>query len=224
MAKTYISAIIAAGGLLLAIAVARWDSRDPVRLLVFLALFVISAALKYRVPGIMGTYSPAFFFVLLGCVELPFSALICLSGLSGIVQCTWKPKLRPSAVQIVFNAASLIISAAAAFIVVQWVSMALASQPFVPVLIFATIVFYAVNTAIVSIVLALVEAKPISQIWGHWRAGSLAYYVFGASLATIVSSATGRATAWCLLLTAPLVLYVTLRYRARAAEPVSKAS
>ena len=65
-AKIYIGAVVAAGTSIAAYALYSWDSKDPIRFLAFLALFAGAALLKARIPGITGTYSPVFFFVLLG--------------------------------------------------------------------------------------------------------------------------------------------------------------
>lgn len=55
---------------------AHWDSKDPIRFGVFLALFVGAALLKGRIPGLTGTYSPVFFLALVGSHALSFSEAV----------------------------------------------------------------------------------------------------------------------------------------------------
>ena len=104
-AKAYIDAVIATGAATLASALLNWRSDSLGRFSVFLFFFIVAATLKCRVPGVTGTYSPVFFLALLGSVTLSFSEVAVASALAGIVQSTFRPKRRPSLIQVCFNAA-----------------------------------------------------------------------------------------------------------------------
>ena len=209
-AQAYIGAVVVTGSALLAFALAQWRSDDPLRFLVFLVLFAVAAALKCRVPGVTGTYSPVFFFVLLGCATLSFSEMAVASAVAGVVQCTFRQLRRPSLLQICFNAASIVICDLAAFAVVQNPVPALASP--VVSLTLAAVVLYVVNTSLVSIVLTLVERGRISEIWKHWCLGSLPYYVAGAIIAGATITAAAPVTSVVVMLIAPSILLVTIYY------------
>jgi hypothetical protein len=90
-----------------------------VRFSVFLILCTGAALLKGRIPGLTGTYSPLFFFILLGAHALSFSELMTVAGLAAVVQCTFNLRQYPSLAQIGFNAANTIISAASAFALIN---------------------------------------------------------------------------------------------------------
>jgi hypothetical protein len=118
-ARAYIDAVIATGAVTIAAALLDWQSNDPVRFSVFVFFFVAAATLKFRVPGVTGTYSPVFFFALLGSATLSFSEVAVVAAMAGVVQCIFRPRRRPSLIQVCFNAANLSFSSCAGLIVIQ---------------------------------------------------------------------------------------------------------
>src|ERR1035438_9491292 len=106
-------ALSAAGGATIVSTLLNWRSDSIVHYSVFLFLFIAAATLKCRVPGVTGTYSPVFFFALLGAATLSFSELAVASALAGIVQATFRPKRRPTLSEVCFNAANLALSSCA---------------------------------------------------------------------------------------------------------------
>jgi hypothetical protein len=117
--KAYIDAVVATGAATIASAVLNWRSDSLLHYSVFLFFFLAAATLKYRVPGVTGTYSPVFFFALLGSATLSFSEVAVASALAGIVQSTFRTKHRPSVIQVCFNAANLALSACAGLPIIQ---------------------------------------------------------------------------------------------------------
>src|SRR4029077_14171009 len=110
------------GGALAAVALANWDCCDLRLFSVFLVLFLGAALLKARIPGITGTYTPIFFFVLLGSEALSFPEVVTAAALAAIVQCTFNLKEFPSLAQIGFNASNTMISTTFAYLVIRWQS------------------------------------------------------------------------------------------------------
>jgi hypothetical protein len=217
-ARAYINSVIAAGLAIAASAVLRWNSQSPIRFTLFLALFAAAALLKGRIPGITGTYSPVFFFVLVGSRVLSFSEVVFAAGLAGIVQCTFLVQRYPSPIQVVFNAANMMISTACAFAFIhQGAAVSqipgFSDQPLIILLILGASVYYAVNTGLVSVVLTLVESKPLSDIWGHWCLWSLPYYIVGALIAAATLSAQNHLSLWVVGMVCPSVLLATVYYR-----------
>jgi hypothetical protein len=121
-AKVYIDAVIAAGTVTVASAVLYWKSASLLDFSIFVFLFVGAATLKCRVPGVTGTYSPVFFFALLGSTVLSFSEVAIASALAGIVQSFFRARRRPSLAQVCFNASNLALSSCAGLLIVQrWI-------------------------------------------------------------------------------------------------------
>jgi len=217
-ARAYINTVIAAGFAIAASALYHWESQSLTRFALFLALFIGAALLKGRIPGITGTYSPVFFFVLLGSRALSFSEVIVAAVLAGFVQCTVRAQQRPSPIQLAFNAANMTISAASAFVFIHpGVSgrqiPVLAEQPLVILLILGASVYYAVNTGLVSVVVTLVDGKPLNDVWRHWCLRSLPFYLIGALIAGATLSAQSQLSPWVVAMVCPSVLLATVYYR-----------
>lgn len=219
-ARTYIDAVIVLGTTVALYAVSRWNSTNLIQFSVFLALFAGAALLKGRIPGITGTYSPVFFFVLLGSQILSFSEVIFAAGLAGIVQCTLLVQRHPSPVQVAFNAANMMISTASAFAFIHREVLGLAEQPLMILLILGASVYYTVNTGLVSVVVTLVDAKPLNDVWRHWCLRSLPYYVGGSLIACATLSAQNQLSVWVVVMVCPSVLLITICYRYWLGESV----
>jgi hypothetical protein len=113
-AKAFIATVILTGFAATAFAIAQWRSDDTVRFAVFLALFLAAATLKCCVPGVAGTYSPVFYFALLGSTALSLPEVWIAGALAGMVQTVYKPKYQASLVKLCFNGANMALAAAAA--------------------------------------------------------------------------------------------------------------
>ncbi len=213
LTKVYLAIVLAAGTGTIALAFGHWRSDDPVRFAVFILLFAIAATLKGRVPGITGTFSPVFFFSLLGSAILSFPELAIASALGGIVQCTLKQTRRPSLIQVCFNAANLVLSTATGFVFIQRLLPGLNQQPQLLCFLLGAAVFYVVNTGLVSVVLTLFERGSLTRIWNHWCVGSLPYYLVGALIVGAAVSAHSATTFAAAILISPPMLLVTIYYR-----------
>jgi hypothetical protein len=212
-AKAYLFATIAAGAATLILGLAHWRSGDLTRFGVFLALFAIAATLNGKIPGVTGSYSPVFFFALLGSAMMSFAEVTVAAALAGVVQCVARRDVHPSAVRICFNAANLALSAASGFVFIQRLVPGLAGQPLLLCFLLGASVFYLVNTGLVSVALTLVEGGSLSCIWNHWCLGSLPYYLAGAFIVAATISANTAATFVGVLLVAPPMLLATIYYR-----------
>jgi hypothetical protein len=212
-AKAFISSVVATGVGISALALSHWDSQDWVRFSVFLTLCAGAALLKGRIPGLTGTYSPLFFFLLLGSHALSFSELVVIGGLAAIVQCTFNLRQYPCLSQIEFNAANTIISTALAFAFINRHVPGLTDLPLAILLILGASVYYLVNTGLVSIVLALVESKPLASVWRRWCLASLLFYITGALIAGAAIGALGQIKPSAAVLICPSILLLTIYYR-----------
>jgi hypothetical protein len=212
-AKLYIAAVIGTWAASMAFVLTHWQSESLAKFAVFLCLFVVAATLKYRVPGITGTYSPVFFFALLGSATLSLSEVAVAASCAGVVQCIFKPQRRPLPVQVLFNAATLSLSSSAAHLIVQPQILDLAPQPLMISLALAAAAMYVINTVLVSIVLTLVQRESLREVWKHWCLGSLPFYGAGVIIAAAALSAERQLTAVAALLVAPAILLTTIYFR-----------
>jgi hypothetical protein len=150
-----------------------------------------------------GTYSLTFLFVLIGVMELSFAETVTIAASSMIVQCAWRPAIRPSLTQIVFNAAAASVAAAAAY---QAAGATGDAGLLVPLLL-AAIVYFLVNTFLVSAILASVEQRGFRKTWGDWFRLSATYYLAGVVVAAIMI-VSNRHFGWAASLLALPMMYL----------------
>src|ERR1700676_273583 len=141
-AKIYIATVIATGAAATVFASANWHSDDPARFAMFLVLFLAAATLKCSVPGVQGTYSPIFFFALLGSTTLSLPEVWIASAMAAMVGTIYKPRYRPSLVKVCFNGANMALAAAAGYVFVQRIIPGLEDQPILLCLALGAAAFY----------------------------------------------------------------------------------
>jgi hypothetical protein len=127
--------------------------------------------------------SVSFVFVLVAVGQLNLLETLLLGGSATLVQCLWRTRTRPKVIQVLFNVATMLISSAAAWETGHAVSAAsytaLALAP-------AAMVYFALNSGMVSLVLALISAKPLLEVWKQAHLWTFPYYLVGAVIASMV--------------------------------------
>ena len=210
-AKAYIATVIVIGTAATVFALAHWHSDDPARFAMFLVLFLAAATLKCCVPGVAGTYSPIFFFALLGSTTLSLPEVWMASALAGMVGTVYKPKYKPSLAKVGFNGANMGLSTAAAYVFVQQVIPGLAEQPALVCLMLGAVAYYVVNTSVLSLVVALTEHGSFSATFRNMCVGSLPYFVVG----VLLTDATDPVAQVLAAVIVPSILLATYCYRSR---------
>jgi len=210
-AKAFIGCTALAGMAVLAAGFLHWESPNPARFAVFLLLGLLASAMKVRLPGITGTMSVSFLFILIGVAECTLSETLAVGCLSVLVQSFWKAQRRPSLVQVLFNVASHSLSIAAAYWAARSVVDASGMQALPLMLAVAASIFFVANTGLVSAVLSLTGQKPLKSVWQHCLSCVLPYYLAGAALAGLVIF-TSRTIGWVPSLMALPVMYLMYVY------------
>src|ERR1035437_2779405 len=106
-AKIYIGAIMVGGLVCFAHAMAGWSCQQPLPYLCLLAVALPASALKVFLPGITGTLSVSYVFVLLCILDFSYPETMLLACLAMVVQGLWRTKYRPKALHLVFNLANI---------------------------------------------------------------------------------------------------------------------
>src|SRR5947208_3282302 len=114
-ARVYIGLVYAAGAATLGYSLANWHSRNWIQYLVYCGVNLLAARMKMRLPGVMGTMSMNFFFVLVAIAGLGPSEAVLLGCLGIAAQTLLGAAERPRMVQLLFNIASMACSAAAGY-------------------------------------------------------------------------------------------------------------
>ena len=210
-AKTYIALVITAGFALLIAALAQWNSADPARFIAFLILGMLASTWKVKLPGITGTISGSFLFILIGVAAFRFSETVLLASAAALVQCVWRAKKNPLPVQIAFNVATLSASAGLAWFGAHAIFEKFVPHSLVLLMVPAACIFFVGDTGLVSGVIALVEQKSFLATWRECHGWSFPYYVLGAALAALIS-VSGRTSGWIASLFIVPAMYLLYAY------------
>lgn len=226
--KSYIALVIASGIALLLLGAESWSSANLKQFAIYLSLAALASALKVRIPGMEGTISPSFVFLLLGTVALPFSQVAVISLIAALVQSLWASAKRPRLVQVAFSAAALLLSSGLAYKFAHLVLAGSTTDSAVVCVILAGSTYFPVNSALVSMVIGLVEGKPFKQVFLRCYQLAFPYFMGGIAFAGLVSGAFAPSMLWkgaLMLLPAAVLAYLYFANRsvraASAAIPVS---
>ena len=91
------------------------SSKNIAEFICYLGIAILASRLKVNLPGITGTLSVNFLFILIGVLELSFSETLILGAVSMMAQCLFPD--RPNAIQVTFNVCAGSISTALAYVV-----------------------------------------------------------------------------------------------------------
>src|SRR5690349_20013860 len=114
-AKAFIEFMALHAGCCWAYALLHWQSSDSVQFLCYSTVAMLASALKVTLPGIDGTMSVNFLFILLGVMEMSFPETLVLGCAAVLVQCYWKPSRRLHPILIIFNTLQLAVAITAAY-------------------------------------------------------------------------------------------------------------
>jgi len=125
----------------------------------------------------------------------------------------WRAKRPFKPIRIAFNTANLVLSTSTAFFVCRTL-LDLAPSGLLPVLlILATAILYASNSAMVAAVLCLAEDKPMRDLWQQCYFWSFPYYLAGAAVSGLMI-ATARGAGWPFsFLVLPILTMIYVSYR-----------
>jgi hypothetical protein len=219
-AKAYIAAVVLAGAAVLVGGIGLSRQPDPAHLGVWLALALVASALKIRMPGVTGTFSLNPVFIILAAAYGGLGSALPVGCAAVLAQSFWRPKVRPTAVQIVFNISNVAISTGVAWLVYRTTRARYGWTDAYALLAVAAALYFLVNTGLVSVILAAVDSKPLRSVMGTWFACALPYYVIGTILASQIAPPPLRARWGALLsLSAMVLLYLWYRWQMEHFDP-----
>jgi hypothetical protein len=213
-AKSYISVVSAAGVAAMAYAfLLPSRPRDLFRFGIYFLLSLLAAMLKLRLPGLTGTMSLGFVFVLLSISELTLPETMSIATAGVVLQCLWRVKVRPTSAQVVFSVSAVAVAALLAFGATGLVRSRLHLDSVTILLAVATCVYFLANSALISGVLSFVKRESFAAVWQHCYLVAFPYYLLGGVVAGLVA-ASGRQFGWPpALLIMPAMGMIFLFYR-----------
>jgi hypothetical protein len=216
-AQLYIMSVLTGGVMLVTLGAIYWESANLVRYFAWLALAMVAATLKIRLPRMTGTITPAFVLLLASIAQMSLPETVFMAAVVSTVQLVWRPARRPSTAQMLFNPACLVLSAALAWFVSRYLLSPWVGHSMTMVLVLSTVVLYGCNTLLVALVVALAENKPIGGIWQLCCFWSLPFYLVGAAAAGIMTAVSQSGDWLDSLLILPMtgLAYVSYRLQIR---------
>jgi signal transduction histidine kinase/CheY-like chemotaxis protein len=211
--KAYLVLILSAGVVALARYLPEFDPQDPFRFTAYLVLALLASGLKVNLPGIRGTMSVLFLFLLIGVIELSLPETLVIAVAASFVQSFWHARERPKLIHLSFNVASLVVATLGTEFAYQAPAWFKADIPIPARLAAAAAMFFVGNTLTVAIIIGLTEKKSIVETWRTCYFWSFPYYFGGACVAGLYTYLSQSAGWQASVLTLPIIYLVYRSYR-----------
>lgn len=227
-AQFYIGLTIAAGAGIIGTCLALGPLEYSGAFFAYCVLAWFFSTFKVRLPGMTGTMSASFLFVLVSVAVFSLAETVFLASVASVVQCVVRSRKRPRLVQVAFNMATWAISSGASYRVAHWFAKDRDGR-LVILLPVAACLFFVTNTFLISGVLSLIDHKSVFQTWQQCYLWTFPYYLAGSALGALTVE-TGRTQGWPMsLLILPIMYLLYLFYRAcvqriTGAAPIAESS
>jgi diguanylate cyclase (GGDEF)-like protein/putative nucleotidyltransferase with HDIG domain len=211
--KLFVGITVSLGIVVLCSALWNWQSADLARFVCYLMVAALASSLKVQLPGIDGTMSVNFLFILLGVMELSLPETLLIGCTATLVQSAWQARNRLDPVKILFNVFGMMANASAlCYVSYHWLNASMGNNK--PILLMvAALVFFLANTLPISVVIALTENKSSGKVWSECYFWSFPYYLVGAATVGLVGIINQRAGWQTSLLVLPVIYWVYRSYR-----------
>ena len=161
-ARLFIILIVIAGMATLIYGGVHQTSKNIAEFICYLGIGILSSRLKVSLPGITGTLSVNFLFILVGVLELSLTETLILGSVSMLAQCLYPE--RPQAIQLTFNICATSVSTFLAYTVYHQplANMLVGNKPVL--LGVAATVYFIANAGSIAAVISLTERRPLTRI------------------------------------------------------------
>jgi len=211
-ARLFIGVTAALGSWALVHALWHWQSADLTRFTCYLLVAVLASRLKIQLPGIDGTMSVNFLFILLSILELSLSETLVIGCTATMAQCLFGTHQKRVPIKIVFNVLSMMANAIAVSYYAYQALQKVASAGTLLLLVITALIFFVSNTVPVAIVISLTEGKPARKVWAECHFWSFPFYMVGAAVVFAVGLMSKKFGWQTSLLILPLVYWVYRSY------------
>jgi diguanylate cyclase (GGDEF)-like protein/putative nucleotidyltransferase with HDIG domain len=196
----------------LAHALWHWQSADLARFFCYLLVAVLASSLKIQLPGIDGTMSVNFLFILLGVLELSLPETLVLGCTATLAQCLFGTRQKRVPFKIVFNVFSMMANAIAVSYFAYHALQQVLGAGTLLLLVVTALIFFVANTVPVALIISLTEGKPAYKVWAECHFWSFPFYMVGAALVFAVGFLSKQVGWQTSLLVLPLVYWVYRSY------------
>ena len=209
-AKLFVALVAIVGLATFGLGMSEWGSADLTRYICFSIFAILASCLKVSLPGITGTMSVNYLFILVGILEFNLSETLLMACGATIVQCYWHAQVRPKPVQVLFNVANMATAIGVSHFCYRGL---LAAKPSLPALLAAVaIIFFVMNTVPVAAIISLTEGKSLKKVWEDCYFWSFPYFLVGAAIAGSLSTLNGIIGWQSSLLVLPVIYWIYRSY------------
>jgi len=187
------------------------SSKNIAEFICYLGIAILASRLKVNLPGITGTLSVNFLFILIGVLELSFTETLILGAVSMLAQCMYPE--RPKAIQVTFNVCAGAVSTALAYLVYHHPLARLLVGSNAILLGAAAVVYFVANAGSIATVISLTERRPLTRILVDCYFWSFPYYLVGAGIAGAIGWLNESFNWETSLLLVPAVYVIYRSYR-----------
>src|ERR1700733_1676567 len=184
-AQALVGLVIAAGTACLLQGAIHQSSKNIAEFICYLGIAILASRLRVTLPGITGTLSVSFLFILVGIAELGYAEAMTLGAVAMIAQSLYPA--RPTAIQLTFNVCAGSLSTALGYFVYHnpFCNELISNRPLL--LCVTATVYFIVNAGSIATVISLSEGKPLRDILVDCYFWSFPYYLVGAGIAGAIS-------------------------------------
>jgi diguanylate cyclase (GGDEF)-like protein/putative nucleotidyltransferase with HDIG domain len=210
-AQVFIGLVVIVGTAVLVYGAINQTSKNIAEFICYLGIAILASRLKVNLPGITGTMSVNFLFILLGILELSFSETLILGCLSILIQSLYPE--RPNAIQATFNVCAGAFSTGLAYFVYHHSAfgMIVDSRPLL--LGVAATTYFIANTGSIAVVISLTEGRSLKRLFTECYLWSFPYYLVGAGIAGMIGWFNRKFYWETSLLLIPIIYLIYRSYR-----------
>jgi diguanylate cyclase (GGDEF)-like protein/putative nucleotidyltransferase with HDIG domain len=210
--KLFIGVTAALGMCALANALWHWQSVDLTRFACYLLVAVLASSLKIRLPGLDGTMSVNFLFILLSILELNLPETLVLGCTATLAQCLFGTRQKRVPLKILFNVFSMMANAIVLSYLAYHSLQRVLGAGTLPLLVITSLIFFLANTIPVAVIISVTENKPAHKVWAECHFWSFPFYMVGAAVVFAVGFLSKKVGWQTSLLVLPLVYWVYRSY------------
>ena len=211
-ARLFIGATAALGMWALAHALLHWQSVDLARFVCYLLVAVLASSLKVQLPGLDGTMSVNFLFILLSVLELNLPETLVLGCTATLAQCLFGTRQKLVPIKIIFNVFGMMANAIVVSYFAYHSLQRVLGAGTLPLLVVTALIFFVANTVPIAVVISLTEGKPAHKVWADCHFWSFPFYMVGAAVVFAVGFVSKQVGWQTSLLVLPLVYWIYRSY------------
>lgn len=163
IARVYIAAVLLLGTA--SMVCASWRFVRPWEMLGVFCAALLASGMKVRLPGIFGTMSVNYLFILLGITDMGSGEAIAIGCGSALMQCAWHAKKDVRPVHAAFSTMNVAIAAAVSYAFYHMPLVQKLNHETPLALMASSLLYFGMNTGGVAAVIGLTEGKSLISTW-----------------------------------------------------------